>query len=117
MFWKFSILFLFSFLLSKVYTVTNDKLGKIKLCKDCKFFIPDKKKCSQFGYTDYVLGKHEYESSLVSRENKNKCGINAVYFEENKYKFMTFSYYFVKENFDTFIILFTYCIYVWKLIK
>jgi hypothetical protein len=65
-----------------------------KLCKDCKFFIANEKRCMKFGHTNIVTGeiKHLYAANV--RDDKNKCGEDAKYFEENNLKFLTVPYYF-----------------------
>jgi len=74
-----------------------------KLCKDCKFFIANKNECSKFGELDLLYGKHDYKYAKKSRENNDLCGLEAKYFEENNFKFITRPYYFVLE-YGVFII-------------
>lgn len=74
-----------------------------KLCKDCKFFIANKNECSKFGELDLLYGKHDYKYAKRSRENNDLCGLEAKYFEENNFKFITRPYYFVLE-YGVFII-------------
>jgi hypothetical protein len=74
-----------------------------KLCKDCKFFIANKNECSKFGELDPLYGKHDYKYAKRSRENNDLCGLEAKYFEENNFKFITRPYYFVLE-YGVFII-------------
>ena len=66
-----------------------------KLCKDCNFFIAHKKECALFGDTDLVNGKHDYNYAKNARNNENKCGEEAKFFEENNNKIMTVPYYFI----------------------
>lgn len=68
-----------------------------KLCKDCKFFIGNKDECAKFGELDLLYGKHDFAYAKRSREDKNLCGLEAKYFEENNFKFITRPYYFVLE--------------------
>lgn len=68
-----------------------------KLCVNCKHFIADKRRCVVFGETDLVTGSIDYDTASCSRLNEQKCGENALYFEENQYKLITVPYYFVKE--------------------
>lgn len=68
-----------------------------KLCKDCKFFIGDQKTCAIFGETNVINGENDYEYALTVRNNNEKCGTDAKYFEENMYKIITLPYYFLKE--------------------
>jgi len=66
-----------------------------KLCKDCKYFIADKKKCSKFEDLDIVTGKKVYETAVSLRNNN--CGKEGKYFEKNNFKVITEPYYFIKE--------------------
>lgn len=78
--------------------LTNTKSNRIlprKLCKDCKHFIAHKEGCALFGYTDLVNGKNDYNYAKTARNNENKCGEDAKYFEENNNKIITVPYYFI----------------------
>ena len=66
-----------------------------KLCKDCNFFIAHKEECALFGDTDLVNGKHDYNYAKNARNNNDKCGEDAKFFEENNNKIMTVPYYFI----------------------
>ena len=68
-----------------------------KLCKDCKFFIANEKRCALFGEEDLVTGEKDYQYANVMRMYDSDCGKNAKYFEINKYKFFTVPYYFILE--------------------
>jgi hypothetical protein len=63
-----------------------------KICADCKFFIANKRECSKFGNVSIITGKHRYDSAV------DKCGIDAIFFKKNYFKFITLSYYFVLDN-------------------
>jgi hypothetical protein len=78
-----------------INSIRTPLLESRKICKDCKFFIANKKECSLFGDTDLVNGKVSYECAISVRNNKDKCGENAKYFEENEYKVLTVPYYFM----------------------
>jgi len=69
-----------------------------KICKDCKHYIGDNIECRKFGDTNLITGKVTYDSARSVRENEKKCGENAIYFEENKFKIITVPYYFLKNN-------------------
>jgi len=69
-----------------------------KICKDCKHYIGDNIECRKFGHTNLITGKVTYDSARSVRESEKKCGENAIYFEENKFKIITVPYYFLKEN-------------------
>lgn len=58
-----------------------------KICKDCKYFIPEilENNCRKFGEPDLVTGVIYYESAINVRNNKEKCGNDAFFFEQNKY--------------------------------
>jgi hypothetical protein len=66
-----------------------------KLCKNCKYFIAHKKECAIFGDTDLINGKHDYNYAKTVRNNEDKCGADAKYFEENTNKIITVPYYFI----------------------
>lgn len=65
-----------------------------KLCKDCKFFIANEKQCMKFGNTDLVTGEQHYKLASYTRDDKDKCGEDAKYFEKNNFKILTVPYYF-----------------------
>lgn len=67
------------------------------LCKNCKYFIADKKECGNFFHTDLVTGHKIYDSAINARSLDTKCGKYAAHFEYNIFKGFTAPYYFVKE--------------------
>ena len=67
------------------------------LCKNCKYFIADKKDCGNFVHTDLVTGHKIYGSASNARSLDTKCGKYAKHFEYNNFKIVTVPYYFVKE--------------------
>ena len=69
-----------------------------KICANCKFFIPYKNKCVKFGDVNIITGKENYSSAKCMRNDESKCGIEAVLFEENHYKFITVPFYFIVDN-------------------
>lgn len=73
----------------------SNRLVPKKLCRDCKYFIAHKEECALFGDTDLIYGKHDYNYASNARKNEDKCGENAVYFEENTNKIGTVPYYFI----------------------
>jgi hypothetical protein len=82
-------------LLILLFNTESTRIVPRKLCKDCKYFIAHKKECALFGDTDLVNGKHDYNYAKNVRNNENKCGQEAKFFEENNNKIMTVPYYFV----------------------
>jgi len=56
-----------------------------KICKNCIHFIGDEIECRKFGDTNLITGKVTYDSARSVRENEKKCGIDAIYFEENHF--------------------------------
>ena len=62
-------------------------------CINCKFFIPNKNECSKFGNVNIITGDFTYEAATIVRNDKNKCGKNAIYFKKNNFKFITTTYY------------------------
>ena len=88
-----------------------------KLCKDCKFFIPNSRECSKFGDTDLVDGSVNHMYANTARSTERHCGPEATYFEPNKYKNITAPYYFVRKQWPMIAIvsmssLYIYCLYV-----
>ena len=79
-----------------------------KLCKDCKFFIANEKRCMKFGDTDLVTGEIDYKYAANIRDNKDKCGEDAKYFEKNNFKFLTVPYYFTLTYWYIFPAIFSY---------
>ena len=69
-----------------------------KICKDCIHFIGDNIECRKFGDTNIITGKVTYNSARSVREDKNKCGEDAILFEKNHFKIITIPYYFLKDN-------------------
>ena len=67
------------------------------LCKNCKYFIADKKDCRNFDHTDLVTGYKIYDSASNARSLETKCGKYAKHFEYNNFKVVTGPYYFIKE--------------------
>jgi hypothetical protein len=76
-----------------------------KICKDCKHFIEYKIECRKFGVTDLVTGEVTYNSAIKAREDENKCGEDAIHFEENHFKITTVPYYFLKKNLDQILLI------------
>lgn len=78
-----------------------------KICKDCKFYIPNNFECRKIPNIDLVTGKESYNSA--STERRHRCGYEAKYFEKNNLKFLTVPYYFLVRFHSVFgYILFTF---------
>lgn len=88
---------------SPIYSV---RLTQKKLCRDCKHFIGNSKKCALFGEPDLVHGKPEHEYASTSR--RKECGEDAIYFEENKIKFITVPVYSFIEYWPFYILFMLY---------
>lgn len=86
---------LFTMFASKV---NSSSIPTKKICKDCKHFIGDRLDCKKFGNVNIITGDVTYLSARSVREDENKCGEDAILFENNRLKFITIPYYFVKEN-------------------
>lgn len=87
-----------------------------KLCKDCKFFIANEKRCMKFGDTDLVTGEIDYKYAANIRDNKDKCGEDAKYFEENTIKFLTVPYYFTLAYWYWYPVFFIYGAWIYIII-
>lgn len=77
---KLLILYLFVAFYSKV---NPSLLPTKKICKDCRHFIGNNLECGKFGDTNIITGKITYDSARSVREDKEKCGEDAVLFEKN----------------------------------
>jgi hypothetical protein len=49
-------------------------------CINCKFFIPNKNECSNFGDINIITGKYTYEQAINVRNDNEKCGEYAIFF-------------------------------------
>jgi hypothetical protein len=80
-----------------------------QICANCKFFIANKNECSKFGDVDIITGKCTYETATSVRNDEDKCGEYAIFFEKNHFKFITIPYYFALDNWNsTNVILLSY---------
>lgn len=75
-----------------------------KLCKDCKYFIPNIE-CAKFGQINLVTGEKSYEFAKFVRDDPKKCGEDGISFEKNNYKIISLPYYFLKKNWIPTLIL------------
>jgi len=71
---------------------------KLKICKDCKYFMADVEKCAAFSTTDLVTGEKTYKYASTMRDDKTSCGTDGIHFEQNHFKIITAPYYFVKKD-------------------
>jgi hypothetical protein len=85
---------------SEPYFIKNQNK---QICANCKFFIPNKNECSNFGTIDIVTNEHHYEQALAVRQDDRKCGKEAIFFKRNYFKFITVPYYFLVDN--SFVVL------------
>jgi hypothetical protein len=69
------------------------RIDSIKICKDCKNFIPENKQCELFGGVDMVTGLTTYMQAYQARNITEYCDKEAKYFQKN-----TLSYNRVQEN-------------------
>ena len=74
-------------------------------CANCKFFIPNKNECSNFGDINIITNEYTYEEAIKVRKDYNKCGEDAIFFKKNNLKFITIPYYSLLQNKDTIIFL------------
>lgn len=108
---KFINLYIKIFIILYPILVSSTLLDKnYKLCKNCKYFI-NNRECQIFGNIDLVNGKLDYDLAKSVRNNENKCGSNAIYYEENKLKFITIPYYFIKNYWPVVFTLITYILF------
>ena len=76
-------------------STVNNKINTLKICKNCKFFIANTKECKYINNINLVTDQKTFEYASIMRNNE--CGKDAKYFEENKIKFITVPYYFLKD--------------------
>jgi len=69
-----------------------------KICRDCKYFIPFDNQCKKINKTNLVTGGKTYNHAAKMRNNKDLCGKDGFFFEENYFKIVTEHYYFVKKH-------------------
>ena len=75
------------------------------ICANCKFFIPNKNECGNFGEINIITNEYTYEDAIIVRKDDNKCGEDAIFFKQNYFKFITIPYYSILENNDTINLL------------
>ena len=75
------------------------------ICANCKYFIPNKNKCGNFGEIDIITNEYIYEDAIIVRTDDNKCGEDAIFFKQNYFKFITIPYYSIIQNKDTINLL------------
>ena len=69
-----------------------------KICRDCIHFIGNTDECRLFKDTNIITGEVSYPHASQIRADSEKCGVEAIYFEENNAKIITEPYFFVKKN-------------------
>jgi hypothetical protein len=89
------IFFIISIQKVELYSIQNQNKP---VCANCKFFIPNKNECSNFGNIDIVTGKYTYESANSVRNDDAKCGEYAIFYKKNNFKIVTIPYYFLLEH-------------------
>ena len=83
---------------SLIKNIRPSLLNNKKLCRDCKYFISTtNRECGKFGDVNLVTGKEYYDSARSVRDDKNKCGENAILFEKNYFKIITIPYFLFLE--------------------
>jgi hypothetical protein len=63
--------------------INPDLLKSQKTCNDCKFFIQFSQKCEKFPKNTRFLRIKNYEYAISMRNDKNKCGYDGKYFQQN----------------------------------
>ena len=62
------------------------------------FFIANKETCGKFGNVDIITGKYTFDDANKVREDESKCGEYAIFYKENRFKFITRPYYYIQDN-------------------
>lgn len=78
--------------------VSHPTTNNLKICKDCKYYMADVKRCRAFSTTDIITGKKTYQDAYDVRKNETICGVDGIHFEKNRFKLITVPYYFVKSE-------------------
>ena len=100
------IFFIISIHNADLYFIQNQ--NKL-ICSNCKFFISNKNECRKFGDVNIITGKYSYEPASSVRNDEDKCGKYAIFFEKNNFKIITIPYYFLLTNYEIiFIIIFSF---------
>ena len=90
------------------YFIKNQDKPK---CANCKFFIPYKNECSNFGDINIITNEYTYEDAINVINDYDKCGEDAIFFKYNNLKFITIPYYFLLDNKDIIIFLLSITIF------
>jgi hypothetical protein len=106
---KFLPYFIFAAIIPSNYFALIQNQYK-PICANCKFFISNKNKCRKFGEMDLVTGEYTYSNAITIRNNKDKCGENAIEFEKDDFKVIKNSYYFLTENWALFTLFSLYSV-------
>lgn len=67
--------------ISHIFFTPTFKRESVKICRDCRFYIPHKKQCTLYGTLDIVNGDVEFLHCVIAR-NDEYCGKEARYFEK-----------------------------------
>lgn len=94
---KIYIIYIFINAILKIESYLLENHNK-KICANCKFFISNKNECRKFGDIDIITGKHDYENAIELRNDNDKCGEDAIFFQKNYFKFISISFDFLLEN-------------------
>jgi hypothetical protein len=83
--------------ISRFVSLRPKLINTKKLCRDCKYFIANTHECGKFGETNIITGNETYYNAGHVRNDNNKCGTDAIYFEQNNMKIITVPYYFLSD--------------------
>ena len=89
------ILFIINIHKVELYFIQNQNKP---ICRNCKYFIPNKNKCKKFGDVNIITGRYTYENATSVRNDENKCGEYGIFYKKNNFKFITIPYYFILDN-------------------
>lgn len=108
-------LFIFVIFLPFIISIRPLLFNTKKLCRDCKYFIPNTYQCGKFGETNIITGKETYENARDMRSSEDKCSEYAIHFEKNYFKVITVPYYFILLHWQFIIIIFPFIWYLYAL--
>ncbi len=67
--------------MSSLYVVYSKHTPRVKTCADCKYFVPQNRKCSKFQFIDIVTAEKVVLDAKIMRSETSFCGFGGVHYE------------------------------------
>ncbi len=67
--------------MSSLYVVYAKNMPRVKTCADCKYFVPQNRKCSKFHFVDIVTAEKVVLDAKIMRSETSFCGFGGVHYE------------------------------------